>query len=81
MLQLEKHEKETILMMPDAEPYAAISTYDDDLDTVLTKFSYDYPHLCQHLYHTEEGRNTYAVLKSCITMIFSPACSFAPLQG
>ena len=39
------------------------------------------PHLCQHLYHTEEGRNTYAVLKSCITMIFSPACSFAPLQG
>lgn len=73
MLHLTPHEKETILMMPEDEPFASISTYDDDLDAVLTRFSYDYPHLCQHLYHTEEGRNTYAVLRSCITMIFSPS--------
>ena len=33
MLQLEKREKETIFMMPDDDPCAFFSTYDEGRDT------------------------------------------------
>lgn len=72
MLQLNKREKETIFMMPDDDPCAAISTYDEGLKEILTEFSQDCPHLCQQLYHTAEGRDTFSVPKDCIMVAFAP---------
>ena len=78
ILPLNKQERETILMMPEDNTFAVLSTYHPDLKAVLEDFSREFPHFCQHRYHTEEGRDTYTILASCITMLFAPAKCTAP---
>ena len=69
-MYLTDNEKETIITFTEGNHVAYIATYNTAIKLALRRFCKHYPELCSLRYETEEGRETYSIDKSWLSVCF-----------
>lgn len=69
-LYLTDKEKETLLTFTEGDHMAYIATYNTAIKLALRRFCQHRPALCSLRYETAEGRETYSINKSWLSVCF-----------
>lgn len=75
MIKLSKYEKETILRTSKGDEEYSIYIFDLALQKRLEMFAKNYPEICREMASTEEGRKTYVVDKTRVSIRLLPSVS------
>ena len=71
-MKLTKYEKESIILFNEGEDLASIYTFNADLKRRLARFSRKYPELCRKEHDTNDGAETFSIVKSRLSIHLIP---------